>query len=61
MLLCSSTHAFNIQAMNYHSVRFLVLTAASMKMNIFWVVASCIIVEIYRRLGGSRSKEDSRF
>jgi hypothetical protein len=30
-------------------VRFEVLTAASMKMAVFWVVAPCSLVEIYRR------------
>jgi hypothetical protein len=30
------------------SVRFQVLTAASMKMTVFWVVAPCSLVEFYR-------------
>jgi hypothetical protein len=30
-------------------VRFQVLTAASMKMAVFWVVAPCSLVEVYRR------------
>jgi hypothetical protein len=29
-----------------HTVRFEVLTAASMKMAIFWVVAPCSLVEV---------------
>jgi hypothetical protein len=32
---------------------FDVLTAASMKMAVFWVVALCSLVEIYRRFGGT--------
>jgi hypothetical protein len=34
------------------SVGFEVLTAASMKMSIFWVVALCSLVEVYRRFRG---------
>jgi hypothetical protein len=34
-------------------VRFQVLTAASMKMTVFWVVAPCSLVEVYRRLRGA--------
>jgi hypothetical protein len=30
-------------------MRFQVLTAASMKMAVFWVVAPCSLVEVYRR------------
>jgi hypothetical protein len=33
-------------------VRFQVLTAASMKMAVFWVVAPCSLVEVYRRYRG---------
>jgi hypothetical protein len=32
---------------------FEVLTAASMKMAVFWVVAPCSLVEIYRRFRGA--------
>jgi hypothetical protein len=35
-------------------VRFQVLTAARMKMAVFWVVAPCSLVEVYRRFRGSR-------
>jgi hypothetical protein len=31
-------------------VRFQVLTAASIKMAVFWVVAPCSLVEVYQRL-----------
>jgi hypothetical protein len=34
---------------NDYEVRFQVLTAASMKMAVFWVVALCSLVEVYRR------------
>jgi hypothetical protein len=34
-------------------VRFQVLTAASMKMAVFWVVAPCSLVEVYRRFRGA--------
>jgi hypothetical protein len=34
-------------------VGFEVLTAASMKMTVFWAVASCSLVEIYRRFRGT--------
>jgi hypothetical protein len=33
---------------------FEVLTAASMKMAVFWVVASCSLVEVFRRFRGAR-------
>jgi hypothetical protein len=36
-------------------VRFLVLTAASMKMAGFWVVAPCSLVEVYHRFRGACS------
>jgi hypothetical protein len=36
-----------------HQVRFQVLTAVSMKMNVFWVVAPCSLVEVYRRFRGA--------
>jgi hypothetical protein len=32
-------------------MRLQVLTAASMKMIFFWVVASCSLAEVYRRFG----------
>jgi hypothetical protein len=38
---------------NYKMVRFQVLTAASMKMAIFWDVAPCSLVEVYRRFSGA--------
>jgi hypothetical protein len=34
-------------------VRFQVLTAADMKMAVFWVVAPCSLVEVYRRFRGA--------
>jgi hypothetical protein len=34
-------------------VRFQVLTAASMKTAVFWVVAPCSLVEVYRRFRGA--------
>jgi hypothetical protein len=34
-------------------MRFHVLTAVSMKMAVFWVVAPCSLVEVYRRFRGS--------
>jgi hypothetical protein len=33
----------------YCLVRFEVLTAAYMKMAVFWVVATCSLVKVYRR------------
>jgi hypothetical protein len=33
-------------------VRFQVLTAANMKMTVFWDVAPCCLLEVYRRLRG---------
>jgi hypothetical protein len=33
----------------YWKVRFQVLTATSMKMAVFWVVAQCSLIEVYRR------------
>jgi hypothetical protein len=33
-------------------VRFEVLMAVSMKMTVFWVVALCRLVEVYRRFRG---------
>jgi hypothetical protein len=35
------------------SVRFQVLTAASMKIAVFWAVAPCFLVEVYRRFKGA--------
>jgi hypothetical protein len=34
-------------------VRFQVLTAASMKMAVFWVLVPCSLVELYRRFRGA--------
>jgi hypothetical protein len=34
-------------------VRFQVLTAASMKMAVFWIVAACSLVQVYRRFRGA--------
>jgi hypothetical protein len=34
-------------------VRVQVLTAASMKIAVFWVLASCSLVEVYRRFRGA--------
>jgi hypothetical protein len=36
-----------------HLVRYQVLTAASMKMTVFWDVAPCSLVEVYRRFRGA--------
>jgi hypothetical protein len=36
-----------------HRVRFQVLIAASVKMAVFWVVAPCSLVEVYRRFRGA--------
>jgi hypothetical protein len=36
------------QWVNISTVRFEVLTAASMKMAVFWVVAPCSLVEVYQ-------------
>jgi hypothetical protein len=38
-----------IIAKHINEVRFEVLTAVSMKMAVFWVVAPCSLVEVYRR------------
>jgi hypothetical protein len=35
------------------SVRFQIPTVASMKMTVFWDVAPCIVVEVYRRFSGA--------
>jgi hypothetical protein len=37
-------------------VRFEVLIAASMKMTVLWVVAPCILVEVYQRFGWSSGR-----
>jgi hypothetical protein len=37
---------------SYYFVKFQVLTVASMKMAVFWVVAPYSLVEVYRRFGG---------
>jgi hypothetical protein len=39
--------------MHFIIVRFEVLTAASMKVAVFWVVAPYSLVEVYRRLRGA--------
>jgi hypothetical protein len=36
-------------------VRFQVLTTATMKMVVFWVIAPCSLVEVYRRFRGACS------
>jgi hypothetical protein len=38
---------------SFHKVGFEVLTAASMKMPVFWVVAPCNLVEVYQRFRGT--------
>jgi hypothetical protein len=49
-----STETADIKNMNESSpVRFEVLTAASMKMTVFWVVAQCSLVDVYRRFRGA--------
>jgi hypothetical protein len=40
-------------ANTFRYVRFQVLTAASMKMAVFWFVAPCSLVEVYRRFRGA--------
>jgi hypothetical protein len=37
----------------YKSAGFKVLTAASMKMAVFWVVEPCSLVEVYQRFRGT--------
>jgi hypothetical protein len=37
----------------FHCVRFEILTTASMKMAVFWVVALYSLVEVYRRFRGA--------
>jgi hypothetical protein len=39
--------------LNGIEVRFEVLTASSMKMTVFWVVAPCSLLEVYRRFRGT--------
>jgi hypothetical protein len=34
-------------------VRFEVLTAASIKMAVFWIVAQCSLLEVFRRFRGA--------
>jgi hypothetical protein len=43
----------NIKELAFVNLRFQVLTAASMKMAVFWVAAPCILVEVYRRFRGA--------
>jgi hypothetical protein len=38
---------YNLNLWVRNMVRFLVLTAATMKMAVFWVVAACILVEVH--------------
>jgi hypothetical protein len=42
-----------IKYANLIRVRFQVLTAASMKMTVFWDIAPCSLVEVYRRFRGA--------
>jgi hypothetical protein len=57
--LCSKTAESRVHFKPYVSniqfniVRFQVLTAASMKMAVFWVVVPCNLVEVYRRFGNA--------
>jgi hypothetical protein len=44
---------FIIVDWNIFWVRFQVLMAANMKMAVFWTVALCSLVEVYRRFRGS--------
>jgi hypothetical protein len=41
-------------------VRFQVLTAASMKMTVFWDVAPCSLVDVYYTTWGNISKDSHR-
>jgi hypothetical protein len=46
--------SLRINGWTKHGVeRFVVLSAASMKMAVFWVVAPCILIEVYRRFRGA--------
>jgi hypothetical protein len=58
-----SASLFSVLCLQYRGNNFLelhriegfaVLTAASMNMAVFWVVAPCSLVEIYRRFRGGR-------
>jgi hypothetical protein len=55
---CTNISEVKRDISNY--VRFEVLTAASMKMTVFWVVATCILIEVYRQSSINRAMmEDS--
>jgi hypothetical protein len=45
--------AFTNTGTQHLTVGFEVLTAVSTKMAVFWVVAPCSLVEVYRRFGGT--------
>jgi hypothetical protein len=42
----------------FSEVGFEVLTAVSMKMDVFWVVAPCSLVEVYRRFESTPHRPD---
>jgi hypothetical protein len=50
-----NSSSFILQSFRISSVcvRFQVLTAASMKMTVFWDVAPCSLVDVYRRFRGT--------
>jgi hypothetical protein len=50
-----NTFAFRLTVENMFMVRLEVLTTASMKMAVSWVVAPCSVVEVYRRFKGTLS------
>jgi hypothetical protein len=53
LLLLEENSNAGLRRVRLRSVRFQVLTAASMKMAVFWVVAPRRLVEVYRRFRGA--------
>jgi hypothetical protein len=49
----TTTENFMIVSISYKKVKFEVITAANMKMAVFWVVDPCSLVEVYRRFRGA--------
>jgi hypothetical protein len=45
-------NGLGVERIKYRFVGFEVLTALSMKMAVFWVVAQCSLVEVYQRFRG---------
>jgi hypothetical protein len=53
-LVCSPQLSFfTFLLADNKSVRYQILTAANMEMNIFWDVAPCCLVNVYRRFSGA--------